>query len=136
MPSYRTRHSATLRDFCPELDRLERFDAANQEDFSTSGRVTGVRRLSQRQLHLLTEATFFAAFRAYEGFVRDIFLLYCLEKRPPSGAKAKSFLKPKNFDHAELLIQSSKSFLDWAGPDDVIKRADLYLNDGFPVKLP
>src|SRR5829696_8514192 len=55
MPSYRTRHSATLRDFCSELDRLERFDAANQEDFSTSGRVTGVRRLSQRQLHLLTE---------------------------------------------------------------------------------
>jgi hypothetical protein len=27
-------------------------------------------------------------------------------------------------------------FLDWNSPDEMIRRAELYLHDGFPVKLP
>lgn len=136
MPSVRRKHSAALRDFRTELDSLERFDAENQAAFSAATRAPGSKKLPQRQLHLLTEAIFFAGFRAYESFVRDVFLLYCMEKKPPSGAKAKSFIKPKNFNHAEDLIQSSMRFLDWTQPDKVIQRAELYLDNGFPVKLP
>ena len=45
-------------------------------------------------------------------------------------------MKPKSFNHAEKLIKSSMRYLDWTNPDDVIKRADLYLKDGFPIKYP
>lgn len=131
MPRSRRKVSAVVRDFHAELNRLERFDAKNQARFSAS---TGA--LSKHQLHFLTEAIFFRGFRAYESFVRDIFLLYCLEKRPRSGAKVTSFLTPKSFLHAEELIQSSMRFLDWTNPDLVIERAELYLKDGFPIKLP
>lgn len=136
MPSFRRKHSAVLNDFHSELRSLERLDAENQRNFSTSTGGSSSKGLSQWQLYLLTESIFFSAFRAYENFIRDVFLLYCMEKRPPSGAKARSFLKPKNFNHTERLIQSSMPFLDWTEPDTVLDRAELYLNEGFPVKLP
>lgn len=129
MPRTRRKLSACRSDFQTELGRLERFDAKNQERFSAQTSP-----LSKGQLHFLTEAVFFRAFRAYERFVRDVFLLYCLEKRPESGARVKSYLKPRGFLHAEELIKSSMRFLDWTKPDVVIQRAELYLEDGFPIK--
>ena len=125
----RRKHSAVLRDFSQELNRLRNFDAENQINF-------GKGKLTRRQLHLLTESLFFAAFRAYEAFIRDVFLLYSIEKTPATSKKVKSYLSPLNFAHAEQLIQSSMPFLDWASPDAVIKRAELYLKNGEPIKLP
>lgn len=134
MASYRTKVSAVKRDFQAELDRLENFDTENQRRFvATIGRPNG---LSRRQLYLLTESIFFAGFRLYEGFLRDLFLLYCMEKAPSSGKRVKSYLQPRSFSHAEQLIQSSMPFLDWTSPAAVINRAELYLRDGFPVKMP
>jgi hypothetical protein len=131
MPKFRRKLSAVFRDFDSELKRLESFDAENQARISAfSGSI------SVLQLHFITEAIFFKAFRAYESFVRDVFLLYCLEKRPKSGGCVTSYLSPKGFLHAEELIQSSMRFLDWTNPDTIIERAELYLKDGFPVKLP
>jgi hypothetical protein len=125
----RRKISTVRNDFQKELKRLEIFDSQNQKNFLKKN-------LSKQQLCLLTEALFFNAFRAYEGFVRDIFLLYCMGKKPRTGARVKSYLSPKSFDHAEDLIQSSMRFLDWASPDTVIERAELYLQEGFPVKMP
>ena len=131
MPKARRKISAVTRDFQMELNRSERFDAKNQKRFSATPTA-----FSKHQLNFLTEAIFFRSFRAYESFVRDIFLLYCLEKQPRSGAKVTSFLTPKSFFHAKELIQSSMRFLDWTNPDKVIERAELYLKNGFPIKLP
>lgn len=131
MRQLRRKMSAVLGDFCIELDRLERFDSENQRSFSNNRR----RKLSKMQLYLLTESIFFASFREFEGFIRDVFLLYCLEKASVSGKRVKSYIRPKGFVHAEELIQSSMPFLDWNSPDTVIQRAELYLEDGFPIKL-
>jgi len=127
----RRKLSAVFRDFQYEITQLERFDAENQSNFSSATRT-----ISQKQLHFLTEAIFFRAFRYLEGFLRDIFLLYCLQKRPMDGSKVISYLKPSGFMHAETLIKSSMRFLDWANPDELIKRSEIYLKDGFPIKLP
>jgi len=128
----RRKVSAPYTDLVSEIDRLLRLDEANQVAFS------GTRgpRITRHQLHLMTESIFVAAFRMYEGFISDVFLLYCLEKRPRSGRRVKSFLQPKDFFHAGSLIQSSMPFLDWTSPATVIKRAETYLSSGFPIKLP
>lgn len=131
MTQTRRKTSAVLKDFQAELQRLEKFDSENQSKFTAVGKS-----LSLRQLHLLTEHTFFVAFRTYEGFVRDLFILYCLERPHSSGKKVISYLRPTDFNHVETLIQSSMPFLDWASPDKVIERAETYLKNGFPVKLP
>lgn len=128
MAQPRRKHIAILKDFRKELKRLEKFDSENQINFKT-------RKLSRKQLHLLTESIFFAAFRAYENFIRDVFILYCMGKSPSGRKKSYSYLQPKNYMHAEQLLQSGMPFLDWARPDAVIQRAELYLKGNVPIKL-
>lgn len=136
MPSERRKLSAVYNDFNKEIKRLEKFDRENQRKFSNSVNSINPVIISKRQLYLLTETLFFSGYRAYEKFLRDVFLLYCLEKRPRSGKEVRSYLKPKDFNHAELLIQSSMNYLDWSSPSAIISRAELYLEDGFPIKIP
>lgn len=125
----RVKISASVTWFTQEIARLRRFDFANQSKF-TAGQLT------RSQLELLVESVFFNAFRSYEGFIREVFILYCMEKRSSKRPNAKSYLKPINFLHAEKLIKSSMEFLDWTSADTVIERAELFLNNGHPIKLP
>jgi hypothetical protein len=127
--SNRLRLSACYNDFVREINRLERFDNQNQVNF-TNGYLTKI------QLNLLVESIFFTGFRSYESFIREIFVLYCMEKPPRSNSKVVSYLKPKSFLHSEQLLKSSMSFLDWNNPDTIIERAETYLANGHPVKLP
>ena len=124
----RRKVSAVRADIIRELDRLLRLDADNQSRFSGS--------VNRYQLELLTESIFFSAYRGYENFLEDAFVLYCLEKKSISGKKYRSYLKPKNFSHARELIQSHMPYLDWTSPDNVISRAETYLFNGEPFKTP
>ncbi|PHS00185.1 MAG: hypothetical protein COA80_02995 [Leeuwenhoekiella sp.] len=120
----RIKISAAHRDFSTELNSLVRLDTINQ---SNSG-------LSRSQLELLTEGVFLSAFRAYENYVEEVFLLYTLEKKSLSGVKPKSHLKPKNYNHSRDLIRSSMPFLDWSNPESVMERASIYLESGEPLR--
>lgn len=125
----RVKVSAALNSFVSEIDRLEKFDFTNHKKFAT-------KQLSKSQLELLVESIFFAAYRSYEGFLREVFLLYSMEKQSRKTPQVKSYLKPKDFEHAEQLIKSSMNFLDRTSPDTVIERAETYLHNGHPIKLP
>ena len=114
-----------------QLQSLRKLDALNQKQFSTDSRKAS---LTKDQLHVLTEAIFFAAFRSYEQFIRNVFILYCCGIQPSRRKLIHPFLKPKTFEHAEELIQSSMPFLDWSSPDCVIERAQTYLKNGYPIK--
>jgi hypothetical protein len=126
--------SAVYSDFRSELSRLIRLDEDNQRAFSNEQGAKPVRRISKPQLHILTESTFFAAFRAYENFVREIFILYCQEKQTVDRKSVRSYVRPKNFQHAEELVRSSMRYIDWNDPGRMIIRSELFLRDGFPVK--
>jgi hypothetical protein len=128
MAQVRRKHAAVIKDFKKELQRLENFDADNQANFRTG-------ELSKAQLRLLSEAIFFSAFRAYENYIRDIFILYCLGKSPTGKQKSLCYLQPKTYIHAEHLLQSGMPYLDWTSPDTVIQRAELYLKESVPIKL-
>jgi hypothetical protein len=127
----RRKVEAVYADLALEIDRLTRFNQSNQDSFGGAGGRT----VTFRQLIMLNEAVFFSAYRAYEAFVHDVFLLYCLEKRPTSGTRIDSHLRPRSFRHAaELLSGDSHGPLDWNNPDTVIMRAELFLKGGFPIK--
>ena len=122
--------SASLNSFTKEITRLKRFDFINHAKFNN-------RELTKSQIEFLVESIFFASYKCYEGFLREIFLLYCMEKQSTVKPKVESYLKPKNFEHAELLIKSSMPFLDWTNPEYVIERSEIYLQkNGHPFKLP
>lgn len=125
----RIKISAAYNDFSVQIKSLRNFDSTNQTNFQSNN-------LSKKQLHFLTEFIFFSAFREYENLVRDIFILYTQEKKRTNGKKVKSFLKPRDFFHAENLIKSSMQYLDWNTPNTIIERSELYLKNGYPIKTP
>lgn len=125
----RIKISACYNSFIQEINKLERFDYLNHQKFN-------LQELTKKQMELMVESIFFASFRAYEGFMREIFVLYCMEKQTLSKRNVKSYLKPKNFEHSESLVKSSMPFLDWTSPETIIQRAELYLLNGYPIKLP
>jgi len=130
--STRRKASAIQRDFLIVIDRLRKFDSENQKKFSHSNPP----KISKNEMFFSTESIFITVFREFENFIRDVFLFYCLGKSTKSRRKIKSYLHPNDLNHAERLIQSSLQFLDWNSPDSIIDRAEIYLEDGYPIKLP
>ena len=126
--------SAPYREFSEEICRLKRLDTENQNRLALSVGNPGQGRISKRQLDLLSEGVFLATFRSFENMIEDIFLLYVLEKSTISGKKPSSYLRPKNFDHCRSIIKSSQPYIDWSDPDQIVKRAELFLKSGEPVK--
>ncbi len=118
-----------------ELASLRSLDQKNQKQYGGANRA-GKAKLTSAQLYLLTEAIFFAAFRAYEQFLRNVFLLYCCGIKHHKSRIVRSYLQPKNLNHAETLIRSSMPFLDWSRPDTLLERSETYLKNGFPLKTP
>lgn len=132
MTKSRRKVSAVFKSFESELNRLEKFDSENQSNFSSgTSPVTGFKK---KQLHLMTESIFLMAYREYENYVRDIFVLYCMGKPRKDNTKVNSYVKPRDFEHAEALLKSSMPFLDWTSPDTIIKRSETYLKDGGPIR--
>lgn len=129
MAKKRIKISGAYNEFIHELTVYKNFDRANQRSFDR-------RALSSKQLHILTESVFFNSFILYENFVRDVFLLYTQGKKNRNRDAITSYLNPIDFFHAEKLIQSSMQVVDWNTPDIMINRAELYLKDGIPIKLP
>jgi hypothetical protein len=125
----RRKITAVRSDFRKEIGRLLNLDRDNQRRLAS-----GVGAINKQQMYTLTESVFFYTYRCYENLVRDIFILCCLGKPNMVGIRAHSYLRPKNFSHAEDLIKSSLRYVEWSNPDELIKRADLYLKDGEPIK--
>jgi len=125
--------SGCLSALQSEFRSLRALDDKNQELFS---RGSIAKDLTRAQMHLLTEAVFFAAFRTYEQFLCNVFLLYCCGIQSHGRKLVRSFLQPKTILHAEKLLKSSMPFLDWSSPDTLIERAESYLKDGHPLKVP
>lgn len=100
-------------------------DQRTQEQFS------GV---SGAQLYVVNEAIFLRSFRALENFLEDVFLRYACGQPTLSGTAVASYLAPRDIEHAYELIRSSQTFLEWNSPDTVIRRAEIYLDNGGPIK--
>jgi len=130
----RVKISAPYREVIQQIDSFIRIDKNNQQRFGSTSTKKPEHNFSTQQFLLLTEALFISAYTQFEAFLEDVFLLYTLEKPTISNIRPKSYLSPRDFDHAFDLIKSSMPHLDWTDPDTVIKRAETYLKDGGPIK--
>jgi hypothetical protein len=128
-----TKPFSCLKCLQSELKTLRALDDKNQAIFAAGAMGS---HLTKGQLFLLTEAVFFAAFRAYEQFLRNIFLLYCCDLQPNRKKLVRSYLHPRTVQHAEMLIKSSMPFIDWSSPHALMERSEAYLKDGHPFKVP
>jgi len=132
--TFRRKISASYTAVDAEIGRLLRLDAQNQRRYRLGPGAPGVGTMTTSQMIVLTEGIFLAAFRAYEMFIEEIFVLYVMGKASRSNVTAYTYLKPRSSAHAIQLMQSAMPFLEWNTPDKVIARAELYLRDGEPLK--
>jgi hypothetical protein len=130
----RRKTNTAFEDFRREIHRLRSLDEENQRRVAVRMGRPAAGQLGRRQLELLTEGIFLQGFRAYEAFIQEVFILYCMRKTSRGGKIANSYLKAKGYEHTYKMIKSSMEYLDWASPEHVIRRAELYLEDGFVVK--
>lgn len=126
--------STTYTRFERELDILCTLDGQNQERYRKGPGRSTTSILTTSQIHIINEGVFSRAFRNFEVFVEEAFVLYVSGKLSRSGKRPVSYLSPKSSEHAIDLMQSGMTFLEWNSPENIISRAELYLKDGFPVK--
>ena len=121
---------ACYDDFHEEINKLQSFDHDNNLHYNNL-------QLTINQLELMAEAIFFAGFRAYEGFIRELFILYCLGEQPldTNTLPPVVYASPTCFTHAESMIKSSSRFIEWNNTDEVILRSETFFEDGHPVKI-
>lgn len=86
------------------------------------------------QVATINEAILVRAFRAYENLLESVFLEYVQGAPTLNNFPVVSYLTPRDTDHAYSLIRSSQTFLEWNKPEQVIERAETYLDNGGPIK--
>ena len=117
-----------------ELLRLIRIDIENQRRRSTTAGRPSAGEISPKQLYLLNESVFFAAYRAFENYMEECFILYTMGVANLSGFCANSYLASRNYNKNREIIKSGNRYLDWNTPETLISRSELLLKDGEPVK--
>lgn len=124
---------AVKREFDEALDELLRLDDLNQRRYRAGPGRPGPAVLTKRQMILITEGIFIRAFTTFERFLEEVFVLYARGKPGVSGEVGRSFILPRDGNHARELLRSGMNFLEWNSPDILISRAETYLSGG-PIK--
>lgn len=87
----------------------------------------------ERIRDFVIESAFLKLFIAWETFLEGCFLLFLLGQQPRTGVPVTSLARPNGLEHARGMLIGTQRYVDWANPDIVVRLADLYLRDGFPV---
>ncbi|MDG4895044.1 hypothetical protein P9272_15860 [Mesorhizobium sp. WSM4976] len=130
----RRKVSAVHAGFIQELDALLRLDAQNQRRYRPGPGRPGPATLSKHQMILMTESVFIKAFSHYELFLEEVFILYTRNRPTRGGHRVPSFILPKDGEHARDILKSGMPFLEWNSPDTIVRRCEVYLHDGDPIK--
>ena len=130
----RRKVSAVVADFINRMERLQRLDAQNQQRFRAGPGRPGRATLSRHQMEVLTEGIYIRALTAFELFLEESFILYMRSKPTVGDKRVKSFVNPKDAGHARDMMKSHLNFLEWNSPDIVIKRCEIFLEEGGPIK--
>lgn len=81
----------------------------------------------------ISEAVAFRLFRAYERFLRAIFLNACTNALTHQGASIVSKLTCPDWETAESILKSGNRFLDWGNVENTKRNASLIFESGFPI---
>lgn len=80
----------------------------------------------------MVEYSYLRVFVFWEEFLEESFMLYLLGVSPPKGRAPSLLIKPYSRKIADQIIREGKDFVDWAGIDNVISRAERYFRKGRP----
>lgn len=88
--------------------------------------------LVDAERYLLYEVFFLGFIGPMRTYWRYVSSLYF--RGAGSGVAVTTCVSPANKEHARAIITSSQPFLDWTSPSVVVKRAEIYIDTGGPVR--
>ena len=94
--------------------------------------VPSIRNLPQPQFDHVVSLAFLKSYTAWEAFIEEVFFVYLLGNRSPSGYRPKRHYKPPTRDLAFRLIIADQRFLDWTSVDKILNRSASCFKDGEP----
>lgn len=116
--------------FTAEIDALRGIDI----DPVLSEAQLALARDEFTEVDFITESILARAYRAYEAFLENLFIEYCLRRRTLAGTHVRPYVRPRDRDHAGELIQVPARLVEWGSVDTVISLSDAFFLDGFPIK--
>ncbi len=81
--------------------------------------------LQQRYVFLIVELSFLKIYLAWEQLLEETFIRYMTGGKTFKGYKVSSYVSPKNYIHAQELINEGKEYSNWT-PDEIIRKASLF----------
>ncbi len=89
------------------------------------------------QLEQIAELAFLMVYSSWETFLEESFARFMCRAPSVSGWRPKSYVHPRNIEHArDLLIGPKLRYADWTDPQVVIERAELIFSGGRPYATP
>lgn len=87
--------------------------------------------LTENYLDQITELAFLKIYISWELFLEDIFIKLILISK--NYYKVKSYVRPKNYSHANELLKENNKYFDWTDINNVIFKSENYFLNGFPL---
>ena len=79
----------------------------------------------------IIELVFLKIYLSWETFLEDVFIKLILISK--NYYRINSYVKPRDYSHAQELLKENNKYADWTDIDKVINKSDNYFLNGFPL---
>lgn len=110
-----------LQDFLDTMSKLDEIDLAY--DAASYPKTT-----------LIAESVFLIAWRTLEQAIAQVFFHYCCGGASLEGNQPKRYVEARDRRHAEDFIRGERVFIEWNSFDAIIKRCEIFFEEGGPIK--
>ena len=124
-----------LQTFEDDLDRsLALLDTIRELRFPASAGKR-FQALPNFQVALIAELAFLRCFLSWEVFLEEVFMSYALGATSRDGSRFPCYIVAPTASHARDMVKGeSRTFVAWANPDAVLKRAHLFFEGAEPFE--
>jgi hypothetical protein len=93
-------------------------------------------KLTKSDFESIIELSYLKAYISWEKFLEESFTLFLIGETSNIKIKPVRYIIPKNRKHAIEFILQGRDFVDWSSPEEIRKRANLFLKNGMPFEKP
>ena len=101
-----------------------RFNSEIEKSFRLIQIITSNRvKLSKKYVFSVVELSFIKICVAWEEFLENTFIGYSMGQKTQRGYDAKSYINPKNINHAKEFVHEGRKYSNWNEIDELKRKA-------------
>lgn len=126
---------AVLNGFTSEVNKAYKLIMYSSH-WNELRRGTTIPSFSKSHFESIIELSYLKAYLSWERFLEEAFLLLLLGQAPNPKTQLIRYAVPRNRKHAIEFVMQGKDFIDWASPEEIRVRANLFFKNGRPFDKP